>query len=102
MVRGLVQSFIDTRCVENAHPDTWDLNTLKTDVLSQFGYRIETSEFGGLSRLEIENLIFDRLMRKYQEKEELVARTSCGKPNVWSCCRSSTISGKTTCFRWTT
>jgi preprotein translocase subunit SecA len=72
MVRGLVQSFIDMRCPENAHPDTWDLATLKTDVLSQFGYKIETSEFASMNRQEIEDSIFDRLMRKYQEKEDLV------------------------------
>jgi preprotein translocase subunit SecA len=72
MVRGLGQSFIDTRCPDNSHPDTWDLATLKTDILSQFGYRVETSEFGGLNRQEIEDYIFDRLMQKYQEKEDLV------------------------------
>jgi preprotein translocase subunit SecA len=72
MVRGLVQSFMDIRCPENAHPDAWDLANLKTDVLSQFGIRIETAEFGGLSRLEIEDLVCSRLMQKYQEKEDLV------------------------------
>ena len=72
MVRGLVQSFIDMRCPENAHPDTWDLATLKTDVLSQFGYRVETSDFVQMNRVEIEDAVFDRLMQKYQEKEDLV------------------------------
>jgi preprotein translocase subunit SecA len=72
MVRGLVQSFIDIRCPENSHPDNWDLGQLKNDVLSQFGYRIETADLAGLTRLEVEDLIVDRLMRKYLEKEELV------------------------------
>jgi preprotein translocase subunit SecA len=72
MVRGLVQSFIDRRCPENAHPDTWDLATLKTDVLSQFGYRVETTEFANMNRQEVEDAIFDRLAQKYQEKEDLV------------------------------
>jgi preprotein translocase subunit SecA len=72
MVRGLVQSFIDMRCPENAHPDTWDLPTLKTDVLSQFGCRVETTEFASMNRQEIEDAIFDRLAQKYQEKEDLV------------------------------
>ncbi|MFN7992103.1 MAG: preprotein translocase subunit SecA [Bryobacteraceae bacterium] len=72
MVRGLVQSFIDIRCPENTHPDTWDLAGLKTDVLSQFGTRLETTEFARMNRAEIEDAIFDRLMQKYQEKEDLV------------------------------
>jgi len=72
MVRGLVQSFIDMRCPEKTHPDTWDLATLKTDILSQFGCRIETSEFASMNRTEIEDAIIERLARKYQEKEDLV------------------------------
>ncbi|HTQ53367.1 MAG TPA: preprotein translocase subunit SecA [Bryobacteraceae bacterium] len=72
MVRGLVQEFVDRRCAENTHPDTWDLASLKTDVLSQFGYRVETAEFGSMNRQEIEDGICDRLAQKYQEKEDLV------------------------------
>ena len=72
MVRGLVQAFLDMRCPEKTHPDTWDLATLKTDVLSQFGCRIETSEFASMNRTEIEDAIFERLQQKYQEKEDLV------------------------------
>jgi len=72
MVRGLVQEFIDRRMPENSHPDTWDLTNLKTDVLSQFGTRIETSEFGSMNRKEIEDAIVDRLAQHYQQKEDLV------------------------------
>jgi len=72
MVRGLVQQFIDRRCVENTHPDTWDLANLKTDVLSQFGCKIETAEFASMNRQEIEDAIVERLAQKYQEKEDLV------------------------------
>jgi preprotein translocase subunit SecA len=72
MVRGLVQEFIDRRMPENSHPDTWDLANLKTDVLSQFGTRIETSEFGSMNRKEIEDAIVDRLAQHYQQKEDLV------------------------------
>ena len=72
MTRGLVQSLVDVRCPENAHPDAWDLAGLKTDVLSQFGYRVETAEFTRMNRVEIEDAVFDRLMLKYQEKEDLL------------------------------
>src|SRR5689334_21856804 len=40
MVRGIVQAFIDMRAPENDHPDAWDLSTLTTDILSQFGYKV--------------------------------------------------------------
>src|SRR5205823_2544420 len=53
MVRGLVQSLIDMRCPDNSHPDTWDLTTLKTDILSQFGVRVETTDFARMGRAEI-------------------------------------------------
>jgi preprotein translocase subunit SecA len=72
MVRGLVQQYLDVRCASNNHPDTWDLAGLKTDVLSQFGSRLETSEFASMNRQEIEDSIVDRLAQKYQEKEDLI------------------------------
>jgi len=72
MTRGLVQSLVDMRCPENTHPDTWDLAGLKTDVLSQFGYRVETTDFAQMNRAEIEDAVFDRLIQKYQEKEDLL------------------------------
>jgi preprotein translocase subunit SecA len=72
MVRGLVQQYMEVRCPQNAHPDTWDLAGLKTDVLSQFGVKIETTEFANMNRQEVEDAVFDRLAQKYQEKEDLV------------------------------
>jgi preprotein translocase subunit SecA len=72
MTRGLVQAQMDVRCPENSHPDTWDLGGLKTDILSQFGYRVETADFSRMNRIEVEDAVFDRLMQKYQEKEDLL------------------------------
>ena len=72
MVRGLVEQYLDMRCTENTHPDTWDLAGLKTDVLSQFGCKIETAQFASMNRKEIEDAIAERLAQKYREKEYLV------------------------------
>jgi preprotein translocase subunit SecA len=72
MVRGIVDQFIDMRCAEEKHPDTWDLATLRNDILSQFGAKIELSDLGTLTRLEMSDAIFERLQQKYQEKEDLV------------------------------
>ncbi len=72
MVRGLVQQYMDIRCPQNTHPDMWDMAGLKTDVLSQFGCKLETTEFANMNRQEVEDAVFDRLAQKYQEKEDLV------------------------------
>jgi preprotein translocase subunit SecA len=72
MVRGIVEQFADMRCPENKHPDTWDLNSLRNDVLTSFGARIDLTDLGSLSKLEICDAVFDRLQQKYQEKEDLV------------------------------
>ena len=76
MVRGIVDQFVNRHCPNEKHPDTWDLGTLRTDILSQFGYKVETSEVADLSREEMSDFICERLQHKYQEKEELVG------PNV--------------------
>src|SRR6185295_6175385 len=63
---------IDMRCPENVHVDNYDLDTYRTDILSQFGVRIELSDLQQLKRDEIEDHTVDLLMKKYQEKEDLV------------------------------
>src|SRR5579863_6961847 len=47
MVRGAVGAFIDMRCPEGTHSDTYDLNGLRTDVLTHFGHKINTSDLAG-------------------------------------------------------
>ena len=72
MVRGIVDQLIDMRCPDDKHPDTWDLPTLRNDVLTQFGARIDLSELSRLTRAEMSDAIVARLQQKYQEKEDLV------------------------------
>jgi preprotein translocase subunit SecA len=72
MVRGIVDQAVDRHCPNEKHPDTWDIGTLRTDILSQFGYKVETAEVADLSRDEMSDLIFERLQHKYAEKEALV------------------------------
>jgi preprotein translocase subunit SecA len=72
IIRGIVGSFIDLRCPERAHPSTFDFSGLQSDVLSQFGVKIDPQELAGLSRQEIEDHINDLLERRYNEKEELI------------------------------
>jgi preprotein translocase subunit SecA len=72
MVRGIVDQYIDIRCPNEKHPDTWDLVTLRNDVLSQFGFKIDLNEFAGVGSVQIGDMIYEGLRQKYQEKEELV------------------------------
>ena len=102
MVRGIVDQFVDLRCPNEKHPDTWDLATLRTDILSQFGYKVETAEVADLSRDEMSDLIYERLQQQVcRRRKSWWAPTSCARPSASSCCRSSTTSGRTTCCRWT-
>jgi preprotein translocase subunit SecA len=72
MVRGIAEQFVDMRCPEDKHPDTWDLANLRNDILSSFGAKIDHADLAGLTRAEISDRIFERLEQRYQEKEELV------------------------------
>jgi preprotein translocase subunit SecA len=72
MVQGIIEQYVDMRCPDDKHPDTWDLATLRNDVLTQFGARIDIAELGSSTRQEIVDHIYDRLALKYQEKEDLI------------------------------
>jgi preprotein translocase subunit SecA len=72
MVRGIVEQYLDLRCPSDKYPDTWDLPGLRTDILSQFGLKIDVAEFSEATQDEAAEKICERLRQKYQEKEELV------------------------------
>jgi preprotein translocase subunit SecA len=72
IIHGIVGSFIDLRCPERVHPSTFDVSGLQSDVLSQFGVKIDPQELAGFSRQEVEDHINDLLDRRYNEKEELI------------------------------
>jgi preprotein translocase subunit SecA len=72
MMQGIVEEYIDRHCADNKHPDTWDLATLRNDILTQFGCKIDLKQLASLNRQEMAEAIFDQLQAKYQEKEDLV------------------------------
>ena len=75
MVQGIVEQFIDLRCPDDKHPDTWDLATLRNDILTQFGTRSISRQLANLNRQEMADLICRPVAaQKYQEKEDLVGR----------------------------
>jgi preprotein translocase subunit SecA len=83
MVRGALGTFIDLRCPEGTHPDTYDVSGLRTDVLSQFGYKIEQSDVAGLQREAIEEVVFEHLAQKYQQKEDLIGSDLMRQSERW-------------------
>ena len=72
MTRGIVEQTVDMRCPTTKHPDTWDLGSLRNDVLSLFGAKIDLAELGNLTKDEISDAIADKLKQKYEDKEALV------------------------------
>jgi preprotein translocase subunit SecA len=72
IIEGIVASFIDLRCPERAHASTFDLTGLQSDVLSAFGVKIDPDQLQGMSRQEIENHVYDLLVARYKEKEDLI------------------------------
>ncbi len=75
MSQGIVGSFIDMRCPANERPENWDLQTLQTDLLTQFGVKIEPSELVGMTADQIEDYANERVKQNYQDKEDLVGPT---------------------------
>ncbi len=72
IIQGIVATFIDLRCPERAHPGTYDLAGLQSDVLSQFGVKIVPENLSAMIRQEIEDNINQLLERRYKEKEDLI------------------------------
>jgi len=72
MTAGIVASFIDLRCPEKVHPSEFDLAGLQTDVLTQFGVKLNLKDFEGRTREEVEDSINELLAKRYEEKESLI------------------------------
>ncbi|MDQ1470703.1 MAG: preprotein translocase subunit SecA, partial [Bryobacterales bacterium] len=72
MTRGVVGGMADQRCPEGTHPDTWDLAGLQTDMLTQFGARVNPSDLAGMNVDQLEEELFNRAKNTYEAKEDLV------------------------------
>jgi preprotein translocase subunit SecA len=72
MTKGVVGGIVDARCAENAHPETWDLAGLQTDMLTRFGVRINPADLGGMNADRIDETIYAKALAAYEAKEGLV------------------------------
>ena len=72
MTQGVVGGMVDIRCPGNTHPENYDLTGLQTDMLTQFGVRINPNDLAGLNGDQIDAELFERAKAAYQAKEDLV------------------------------
>ena len=72
MTRGALAAFIDMRCPEGVHISTYDTAGLRNDVMNQFGLRTDGMDFAQMSREEIEENLYEQLVQKYQQKEDVI------------------------------
>jgi len=72
MTKGVVGGMVDKRCPNEAHPETYDMAGLQTDMLTQFGVRINPSDLAGQKGAQIDVELYERAQAAYQAKEDLV------------------------------
>jgi preprotein translocase subunit SecA len=72
IAKGIIAGLIDSRLPDKVHPSEWDLDTLATDILTQFGVRINPTQLRQMNRIEIEDSIVEQVTARYNEKEEMV------------------------------
>ncbi len=73
MITSIVGAFIDARLVEGTRSDQWDLTGFETDVLTQFGVKVDGAELQNSGRELIEKEVIELLNTRYDEKEAVVS-----------------------------
>ncbi len=73
MIEGILGTAIDKFCAADVKPFEWDLDTLQSEILTQFGVKINPAELENMSREEIEASIRERLFARYDEKERMIS-----------------------------
>jgi len=72
MTKGVVGGIVDVRCPDNTHVDAFDVSGLQTDMLTQFGVRINPADLAGMNADQIDLELYERAKAAYQAKEDLV------------------------------
>ena len=67
-----VGQFVDMRCPERAHPDTYDMAGLRNDVAGLFGMRCENVDTSGLDPQGLADEFTEELCKAYEAKAEEV------------------------------
>jgi preprotein translocase subunit SecA len=72
IIGNIVGSFIDARLPEGVRADQWDLPGLASDILSQFGVRVDTESMADAGRQLIEDQIVEAVNQRYDEREKAI------------------------------
>jgi preprotein translocase subunit SecA len=72
IIEGILGGFIDLRLPPKGHAVNYDWHGLETDILTQFGVKIRTEDLMNLDRRQVEEEIKEQLVKKYQEKVDMV------------------------------
>ena len=68
MVGDVVGEYVEMRCPERAHPDTYDIAGLQTDIAGHFGVRCDDVDSEGLDPQGIADAFTEALCKSYSEK----------------------------------
>ena len=72
MITSIVGSFIDARLPEGVRSDQWDFTGFETDILTQFGYKLDAHELADAGRELFEKDVIEKVQARYDEKEAIL------------------------------
>src|ERR1700744_4879614 len=73
-VANILSLLLDESAPEKQHPDQWDLNTLKSKLISHFGLEADAEgiALNEMTRHELGETLFERLKDRYEAKEQVI------------------------------
>ena len=78
MVGDVVGEYVEMRCPEKAHPDTYDIAGLKTDIAGHFGVHCDDVDSDGLDPQGIADAFTEALCKAYAEKATEIGEARLG------------------------
>ena len=78
MVGDVVGEYVEMRCPEKAHPDTYDIAGLKTDIAGHFGVHCDDVDSDGLDPQGIADAFTEALCKSYAEKATEIGAARLG------------------------
>ncbi len=70
--RDIVEWYLDEYCAESQDVSTWNLEGLNLTLKEAFGVEVPVAELGSISRRELSDALFDRVRRRYEERERQI------------------------------
>jgi preprotein translocase subunit SecA len=72
LAEGLFDSLVDTYAARDANFEQWDLDALRREANRIFGIDVSTSEFAEKTSDEIREMVWQKVLASYGEKEQIV------------------------------